>query len=142
VSSPFQAYKDNAILSASPARLLTMLYDRLLLDLNCAKDALELEDAATATYRIKHAGEIVAALAGSLRRDRWDGADGLLGLYLYVSNALVRASIYRDVQLVDECTILLEPLRQAWHEAAESLASIPEWETDTSSETAEVVAIA
>jgi flagellar protein FliS len=142
MSSPYQAYKDSAILSASPSRLLTMLYDRLLLDLNCAKDALEIEDAATATYRIKHAGDIVAALAGSLRRDRWDGADGLLGLYIYVSNALVRASIYRDVQLVDECALLLEPLRQAWHEAADSLSSTPEWETTSLSETAEVVAIA
>jgi flagellar protein FliS len=142
MSSPFQTYQDNAILSASPSRLLTMLYDRLLLDLNCAKDALEIEDAAVATYRIKHAGDILAALAGSLRRDIWDGADGLFGLYLYASNALIRASIYRDVQLVMECIALLEPLRQAWHQAADSLSSTPEWETNTDSDAAEVFAIA
>ena len=142
MSSPFQAYKDNAVLSASPSRLLTMLYDRLLLDLNCAQDALETGDAVAATYRIKHAGDIIAALAGSLRRDIWDGADGLFGLYLYVSNALIRASIYRDVLLVTECISLLEPLRQAWNQAADSLSSAPEWETNTTSESAEVFAIA
>ncbi len=142
MSSPFQTYQDNAVLSASPSRLLTMLYDCLKLDLNCAKDALDAEDAPAASYRIKHAGDIVAALAGSLRRDLWDGADGLFGLYMYVSNALIRASIYRDAALIEECIALLEPLRQAWHQAAESLTSAPEWETNASSDSPEVFVIA
>lgn len=142
MANPLNAYRDNAILSASPARLVTMLYDRMLLDLTCAKEALETEDAAAAGYRLRHAGDIIAALAGSLKRDIWDGADGLFSLYMYVSSALIRASIYRDAELVGECIALMEPLRQAWHQAADSLAATPEWETNEGSEQAEVVAIA
>lgn len=140
--SAAQTYRDNAILSASPSRLLTMLYDRLLIDLNRAKGALDAEDHAVADYRLSHAVEIISTLAGSLRLDVWDGAEGLLGLYIYISNALVHARVTRDAKLVVEAIALLEPLREAWHAAADSLASTPSWEADTSSEYAAVVAIA
>lgn len=140
--SAAQTYRDNAILSASPSRLLTMLYDRLLLDLNRAKDALDADDRAVADYRLSHAVEIISALAGSLRLDVWDGAEGLLGLYIYISNALIHTRVTRDVTLVVEAIALLEPLREAWHAAADSLVSTPSWEPDTSSEHAAVVAIA
>lgn len=140
--SPAQMYRDNAILSAPPSRLLTMLYDRLLLDLDRAKDALDAGDHAVADYRLSHAVEIISALAGSLRLDVWDGAEGLLGLYIYISNALIHTRITRDVKIVVEAIALLEPLREAWHAAADSLATTPSWEADTSSEHAAVVAIA
>jgi flagellar protein FliS len=119
-----------------------MLYDRLLLDLNCAKDALDSDDHAVADYRLSHAVDIITALAGSLRLDVWDGAEGLLGLYIYVSNAIIHTRVNRDVNLVVEAIALMEPLREAWHQAADSLASTPSWELDTSSDHAEVVAIA
>lgn len=140
--SPAQLYRDNAILSASPSRLLTMLYDRLLLDLNCATVALDAGDFPVADYRLSHAVEIITALAGSLRLDVWDGAEGLLGLYIYISNALIHTRVNHDVSLVVEAIALLDPLREAWHEAADSLAAAPSWELDTSSDQAEVVAIA
>ena len=51
-------------------------------------------------------------------RRRAGGADGLLGLYNYAFTALVNANIQRDPALTREAIELLEPLRQAWHEAA------------------------
>lgn len=140
--SAAQTYRDNAILSASPSRLLTMLYDRLLLDLNTAKDALDAGDLAVADYRLTHAVDILTALAGSLRLDVWDAAEGLLGLYIYVSNALTHCRVTRDVALVIEAIALLEPLRQAWHQAADSLSSGTSWELDGADDNGEVVAIA
>lgn len=136
--SAAQMYRDNAILSASPSRLLTMLYDRLIVDLTCAKDALDAEQFDVADYRLSHAIEIISTLAGSLRLDIWDGAEGLLGLYIYVSNALIHVRVNRDVQLVIEAIALMEPLREAWHQAAESLASAA---ADGRSVDAEVVAV-
>ncbi len=58
----------------------------------------------------------------SLKTDSWDGADGLIGLYNYAFTALVNANIQRDPALTREAIELLEPLRQAWHEAA---AAVP-----------------
>lgn len=136
------SYQRNAVLSATPSRLLTMLYDRLMLDLDTAHDAMAAGDEPGATGRIGHAVEIVAALAGSLKRDVWDGADGLFQLYMYVSSALIRVNIYRDQNLLHECIGLLEPLRQAWHDAADQLAGTATWETGADGSGGEVMAIA
>ncbi|WP_104109793.1 flagellar export chaperone FliS [Arthrobacter sp. N199823] len=112
------AYQRDAILSAPPARLLTMLYDRLLLDLARAETAQTSEDWLTASENLLHAQDIIAELSGSLMPELWDGADQLLGIYNHAGSTLVQANIQRDRLLTQECIALLEPLRLAWHEAA------------------------
>jgi flagellar protein FliS len=113
-----QQYARDAILSASPARLLTMLYDRLLLDLHRAVAAQEAADWQTASDQLLHAQDIVLELSATLRPDVWDGAEGLRGLYEYVRVALVTANIRRDVARTREAIALLVPLQEAWHAAA------------------------
>ncbi|ROQ37336.1 flagellar protein FliS [Frondihabitans sp. PhB188] len=116
------AYEREAILSATPTRLLTMLYDRLLLDLGRAEAAQGAGSWATASENLLHAQAIVSELTTSLRVELWEGGVELQALYTYVSVALVNANVRRNVELTREAIGLLEPLRQAWHEAA---ASIP-----------------
>lgn len=111
-------YNRDAILSASPARLLTMLYDRLLLDLSRAEVAQDIEDWQAASEQLLHAQAIVAELTGSLKLDSWDGADALLGVYTFVNKALIYANTHRDVESTRLCITLLEPLRQTWHDAS------------------------
>lgn len=120
-ASQLSQYNNDAILSAPPARLLTMLYDRLLLDLGRAQFAQETANWDVAREKLLHAQAIVAELTGSLKLDTWDGAADLLGIYNYVMQALIGSNIQRDVELTKECIVLLEPLRQGWHEAAASL---------------------
>jgi flagellar protein FliS len=107
-----------AVLSASPARLLTMLYDRLLLDLGRAEAAQLAEQWSVASENLVHAQAIVTELSSTLRRDIWDGAEDLMALYNYVTTAMVSANTSRDVAKTREAITLLEPLRQGWHEAA------------------------
>ena len=107
-----------AVLSATPVRLLTMLYDRLLLDLGRAEIAQNIEDWAVASENLLHAQAIVSELSTSLNVEAWEGGEGLFALYTYVSNALMSANIHRDVARTREAIALLEPLRQTWHEAA------------------------
>lgn len=115
-------YNRNAILSATPAQLLTMLYDRLLLDLKRAEAAQEAESWQAASNQLMHAQDIITELQITLKLDEWDGATGLFALYTYTRTALVHANINRDVNRTREAITLLEPLRQAWHDAA---AQIP-----------------
>lgn len=110
-----------AVLSATPVRLLTMLYDRLMLDLDRAEAGQVTENWAVASENLLHAQAIVDELTTSLDVTVWDGADGLLAIYTYVSNALIGANIHRDVARTRESIVLLEPLRQAWHDAAGAL---------------------
>jgi flagellar protein FliS len=117
-SRSLNAFQREAVLSASPARLLVMLFDRLMLDLARAEEAQNNASWAAAHDQLLHAQEIVGELAGSLDLDAWDGAASLLGLYNYVGTALMNANINRQSELTRECIGLLEPLRQAWHDAA------------------------
>ncbi len=126
-------YVQDAVLSATPAGLLTMLYDRLLLDLTRAGVAQETENWPVASENLLHAQDILAELMSSLRTDVWDGADGLMSLYTYVRQSLVQANVGRDRFRTAECVEILEPLRQAWHEAARfgQLEPAPSQEQDT-----------
>jgi len=114
-------YTADAVLSATPVQLVTMLYDRLMLDLSRAEVAQVAGNWPAASEQLLHAQAIIAELSSSLKIDVWDGGEGLLALYGYTSTALVNANVHRDVALTREVTGLLEPLRQAWHEAAASL---------------------
>lgn len=126
VNRSLNAYQREAVMSASPARLLVMLFDRLLLDLARAETAQQSESWEVARENLLHAQEIIGELTGSLNMDTWDGAQNLLGIYNYTGTALMNANIYRNVELTRECITILEPLRQSWHDAAaQPLASAP-----------------
>ncbi|MGH1526739.1 flagellar filament capping protein FliD [Leifsonia sp. L25] len=129
-AAKLSAYNRDSVLSASPARLLTMLYDRLLLDLTRGEAALQATEWPTAWENLRHADQIVAELAGSLRVDLWDGADGLLQLYGYLADLIVGGMIERDAGKVREAIELAEPLRQTWHEAARLLPAATTGEAD------------
>jgi len=120
-SAAREQYSRDAILSATPARLVTMLYDRLLLDLERAKEAQHAGDWATASELLLHAQAILAELMSSLKVEEWDGAGGLMALYDYAFATLVAANTHRQVERTCEGIAILEPLRQAWHEAAAAL---------------------
>jgi len=115
------AYNEQAVLSATPVQLVTMLYDRLMLDLARAEQAQVISDWTTAGEQLLHAQAIIAELSSSLKVDVWDGGEGLFALYTYTSTALVNANVQHDVALTREVAGLLAPLRDAWHEAAASL---------------------
>lgn len=119
-------YLADAIATASPARLLTMLFDRLMLDLTRASSALEEGDRAAAAPFVGHAEEIVGELIGTLDLETFDGAGSLMSIYSYVLRELFEAGATGDVARVTACRTLLEPLALAWHEAADEVGQAAE----------------
>ncbi|MHB1064516.1 MAG: flagellar export chaperone FliS [Georgenia sp.] len=111
-------FKADTVATATPAKLLTMLYDRLVLDLDRGIAAIEAADAGAVDTHLSHAQNIVQELRASLDVDAWDGAQGLKDLYSYLVSELVGAHLAQDVARVTACRDLLVPLRDAWHEAA------------------------
>lgn len=111
-------YLRDQILNATPARLLTMMYDRLILDLNRAEAAQTQQNWMAASEQLVHAQAIITELSSSLKSGVWDGSDDLFATYVYVNNALMSANITRSIELTREARELIMPLREAWHEAA------------------------
>jgi len=68
-----QQYLEQQVASATPERLLVLLYDRLLVDIERADASQESGDWAAAGNHLVHAQQIVAELNGSLT-DEWDGS--------------------------------------------------------------------
>jgi flagellar protein FliS len=116
-------YLQDSINTASPAKLLTMLYDRLILDLTHGEDALRKGDLAMANDKLNHAQEIVLELRVTLDVKAWDGAPGLANLYGFLLTELIGANIAKSPERVAGCRNLLEPLRDAWREAAVAAAA-------------------
>jgi flagellar protein FliS len=120
-----QQYLEQQVASASPERLLTMLYDRLLVDVDRAAASQDAADWTAAGSHLTHAQQIVAELSGSLT-DAWDGAGELRAIYTYLTGRLIAANISHDREITAECHALIAPLRDAWHRAAvETSAAAP-----------------
>ncbi|MEX2291006.1 MAG: flagellar export chaperone FliS [Mycobacteriales bacterium] len=111
-------YTREAVTTASPARLLIMLYDRLIRDLVTAETALTAGDNAKASSELVHAQQIILELRTSLDLDSWDGAAGLADLYTYLHTELVGANLDKNTTRVTTCREIIEPLRDTWRQAA------------------------
>lgn len=115
-------YLDASIATASPARLLVMLFDRLRLDIGRALEAQGNGDHQTAHQQLLHAQDIVMELRVSLKPELFDGGPGLAQLYDYLHTQLVQANVKRDPALTTECQLLAVQLGDTWREAALQLA--------------------
>ena len=111
-------YLQDSIDTASPGKLLLMLYDRLVLDLMKGEEALRTGEREQAHEQLTHAQEIVLELRTSLDVDAWSGAPALADLYGWMLTELIAANIGKDADRVAACRTLVEPLRDAWREAA------------------------
>lgn len=118
------AYMDASVQTASPARLLVMLYDRLVLDCRRALDAQHAGDHQEAHRQLVHAQDIVAELHSTLRPDVWEGGPALASLYAHLQVQLVEANVRRNAGATAHCLDLVTGLADAWREAALQPAAI------------------
>jgi flagellar protein FliS len=118
-------YADDAVGTASPARLLVLLYDRLVLDLTRGHQAQLDGDRQVAHDNLAHAQDIVAELLSSLDLEVWEGGRELARLYQWLIAELVRANVSGDARRTADCLAVVQPLRDAWADAA-TTATAPE----------------
>lgn len=112
-------YVGDSVSTASPGRLVTMLYDRLVRDLIAAEAALAAVDLEGANHNLIHAQEIVWELAAGLDPTKWSGGPALAALYQFMLSELLDANVKKDAAKVTSVRGLVEPLADAWHQAAE-----------------------
>ena len=120
-------YLSDSLSTASPAALLVMLWDRLVLDLQRAEDAQRASDRDSAHTNLIHAQDIVRELQVGLDVGKWEGGPGLMALYTWMVQELVAANLSGDADRTAAVRVdLVEPLAGAWRQAAlESLAGVP-----------------
>lgn len=125
MSNPRAAYLGASVSTASPARLLVMLCERLVLDVTRGRNAQAEGDHAEAHRQLLHAQEIVLELRMSLDVKAWDGGPALASIYDFLHSELVRANMSKDLDRTEGCLKLVTDLCATWRDAALQAASVP-----------------
>jgi flagellar protein FliS len=112
-------YQTQQIMTASPAMLVFMLYDKAITSLREAVKAIE-DNEIEARWRANgRAMEIIAHLQLTLDKEKGgEVADNLDRLYGYMLSRLPKVDIRNDALAAREVIGLLEPLRDSWRELA------------------------
>lgn len=114
-----RSYQKVNLESASPARLLDELYERLLRDIAQAGEAIAARDPVKKGETIGHALAIVAELRAALDHRAAPELTGRLdGLYAFITARLTRANVHWDRAALAEVPPLVVTLRDAFREAA------------------------
>lgn len=121
-----QAYKDykkTTVESASPGKLLLMLYDGLIKDVDIAREAIEKKDINTAHNRLMNAQDIMLELMSTLNMD-YEISKELLNLYSYLRQQLAEANLKKDGQILSDIRGIIVDLRDTWREAIKKAGSV------------------
>ncbi|HCL70116.1 MAG TPA: hypothetical protein DIC65_03650, partial [Actinobacteria bacterium] len=117
--NPYQdaaaTYRDHAVTTASPAKLVVLIFQRLTLDLERALHALE-TDQSPHTHLI-HAQDLLVALLDALDLDAWEHAPQLANIYLTIHQNLITANIEKNPTLIRDNLDIITELTQAWTQA-------------------------
>ncbi|ADG07467.1 flagellar export chaperone FliS [Kyrpidia tusciae] len=114
------AYRNTAVQTAAPDRLLLMLYDGLIQFLEAAKRALVEGRRADAHAFLLRSQDILRELTVTLKMD-YEISHSLAALYDYYHRRLVEANVTKDPVPVEEVLEQVRELREAWANAALAL---------------------
>ncbi len=115
-----QKYLAQQVMSASPAKLVAMLYERAILLLHDAVGAIEAGDIEGRWRANSKATEIIGELWQALDMEvGGEIAENLYRLYGFMMMRLTMVDTENSAQAARDVIGLLEPLRRSWHELAD-----------------------
>ncbi len=122
--NPTRRYAQAQNETASPERLMVLLFEAALRHMRTAASALQAGRAAEANVALGKATDIVVELDSSFDRPRFpELADNLGLVYQFVSNRLLSATVRRDPVLVREAERVFSPVADAFSTAVRQLAA-------------------
>jgi flagellar protein FliS len=113
-----QAYRESAVLTAPPERLVVMLYDGARRFLFQAATAMRDGDVPTAHARLRRAEQIVEHLLATLDMSQGEIAEKLEAIYVFCLQLLAEGRMRQDPAPLEKVGELLGELREAWAELA------------------------
>jgi flagellar protein FliS len=120
----YQAYQKNKYETASPHKLILMLYDGALSNINRARQALKAGQRAEAHKFIQKSQNIVFELLACLNEEQGDEiARNLKEIYLYLVRLLMQANIQKKPEQLEEPETILKQLRQTWEQIGKEVGN-------------------
>ena len=113
------AYRQGAVLAATPAQLVVMLYDGARRYLRQAGVAMRAGDIERTHNTLRRAELILVHLDATLDFDQGEIAERLHSIYGFCLEHANRARLAQDASKLEEVSELLGELREAWAQVAE-----------------------
>jgi len=110
-----QQYQQTDISSMSKEKMIVLLYEKVVTDLEGARRAIAKNDRLVMTQRINHSQRIISELRGAL--DHSIGGEisrNLEALYDFLFHEHLEILLDQDPQRIDNCLEVLQPLLDAW----------------------------
>ena len=118
-ASPSPAtYRQQSIMTASPERLVVMLYDGAIRFFFQAAAAIREDAYTTGMERMDRGEAIVDHLIATLDMSTGQIAEHLEGIYVFCKRLLLEARLERDADKIDVVRSYLADLRESWAEIA------------------------
>jgi flagellar secretion chaperone FliS len=112
------AYTESSVLSASPERLVVMLYDGAIRFLYAGAAAAREGRRDVARDRLRRAQAVIDELNRSLDMSQGEIARNLRDLYSFCSRHIIDSTAKADPSGYEEVAKLLSELREAWEQNA------------------------
>lgn len=116
----FNQYQDTQVTTASPEKILVMLYDGAINFTRIAKEKMEQGDVAEKARYIGKGLAIVTELMNTLNHEvGGEISKRLEQLYIYIIDEYTTANVNNSVKSLDNALKILISLRETWVEAIE-----------------------
>lgn len=113
--NPYQAYRQNAVNTASPGELTLMLYDGCLKFIRLAREAINNDDMQKKNINIQKAQNIITELMVTLDM-KYEISKQMMPLYDFVRRKLIEANIKNSLQSLEEAETIVTEFRDTWKE--------------------------
>jgi flagellar secretion chaperone FliS len=114
------AYQEQAVLTASPAQLVVLLYDGIVRFLRQADVALGERATVHAHDRMSKAEAIIDELQATLDMSQGRLPENLEGIYVFWKRLLWEVRLERDRDKLARLIGMVDNLREAWAQIAQS----------------------
>lgn len=118
LSNPYEKYRQQSILTASPGDLTLMLYNGCIKFINQAKIMIEKKDIVKAHESNIRAQMIIEEFMQTLDL-KYEIGKNMLTIYEYLHNRLIDANIGKDIAILDEVLGFVIELRDTWEQVLE-----------------------
>ncbi|GIP19095.1 flagellar protein FliS [Paenibacillus montaniterrae] len=113
----YQAYQKNKYETASPHRLITMLYDGAIRFANQAIKHIENQNVAETNQAIQRFQDIIYELMSCLNfNEGKEIATNLQALYTYVIELSIRSNLEKTTEPLHEAVTIISEIKSSWEQ--------------------------
>ena len=117
-ANPYNTYKQTSVETASPERLVVMLYDGAVKLLRIAKESIENNNIEDANKYLCKTQDIINEFIVSLDMNTGEIAVNLRNIYDFWNRMLIEANLKKDPAIIEQIAVQVEEMRDAWIEAS------------------------